>query len=112
MFAGALNLGELGAELMAGAEFVLSQLRVTNDDGEQIVEIVRDTAGEPADRLHLLRVPKLFIQPFVAGNEAPNARQHVFWRDGAGRILSVAIGDGLDSELVIGLRHQLRDLIV
>ncbi len=30
---------------------------------EQVVEVVRDAAGEPADRLHLLRLPQLLLQP-------------------------------------------------
>ena len=32
-----------------------------DDDGEQVVEVVRDAAGEPADRLHLLRLLELAL---------------------------------------------------
>ena len=31
------------------------------DDGEHVVEVVRDAAGELADRLHLLRLPQLLF---------------------------------------------------
>ena len=31
------------------------------DGHEQVVEIVRDAAGEPADRLHLLRLAQLLV---------------------------------------------------
>ena len=34
------------------------QVDIAEDGGEQVVEVVRDAAGEPADRLHLLRLPQ------------------------------------------------------
>ena len=37
------------------------QRAVTADDREQIVEIMRDAAGQPADGLHFLRLPQLFL---------------------------------------------------
>ena len=36
---------------------------VAVDDGEDVVEIVRDAAGELADGLHFLRLAQLFLQP-------------------------------------------------
>ena len=39
-----------------------SQLRIAADDGQKIVEIVRDTAGQPAERLHFLRLAKLLFE--------------------------------------------------
>ena len=38
---------------------------VAVDDGENVVEIVRDAAGELADGLHFLRLAQLFLQPFL-----------------------------------------------
>ena len=36
-------------------------VEAAEDDGEQIVEVVRDAAGELADRFHLLRLPEQFL---------------------------------------------------
>ena len=36
-------------------------VRVADDRGEQVVEVVRDAAGEPADRFHLLRLAELLF---------------------------------------------------
>ena len=41
------------------AEGFEHELAVAEDAGQQVVEIVRDPAGELADRLHLLRLPEL-----------------------------------------------------
>src|ERR1700687_2673645 len=38
------------------------QLRIAADDGQEIVEIVRDTAGKPAERLHFLRLAQLLFE--------------------------------------------------
>ena len=35
------------------------QLQIAADDLQHVVEVVRDAAGELADRLHLLRLPQL-----------------------------------------------------
>ncbi len=51
---------------VAQARFVWSarqQLGVGEDDGQQVVEVVRDAAGQLADRLHLLGLAQLFLQP-------------------------------------------------
>ena len=39
----------------------LEQFRVADDRGQQVVEIVRHAAGEPADRFQLLRMAKLLL---------------------------------------------------
>jgi hypothetical protein len=39
------------------------QREVAEQDREQIVEVVGDAPGELADRLHLLRLPQLFLEP-------------------------------------------------
>src|SRR6185437_14738923 len=42
--------------VVALGETSLQRFDIAGDDGEQIVEIMRDAAGELADRLHLLRL--------------------------------------------------------
>jgi hypothetical protein len=37
------------------------QIGVADDGGQQVVEIVGDATGEPADRFHLLRMLQLFV---------------------------------------------------
>src|SRR4029078_11524056 len=44
------------------------KLAVTADRGQQIVEVVRDTAGEPSNRLELLRVQELLLQKALIGD--------------------------------------------
>ena len=44
-----------------GSRFVNEHLGVAMDGHQQVVEVVRDAAGEPADRLHLLRLPQLLL---------------------------------------------------
>src|ERR1051325_202079 len=39
------------------------QLGIGEDDGEQVVEVVRDAAGELPDRFHLLRLAELLLEP-------------------------------------------------
>ena len=41
------------------------QLAVANDDVQQIIEIVRDPAGELADGFHLLRLPQLLLNALL-----------------------------------------------
>ena len=60
--AGVADVLDLGPPRIAGGEHPQQRLAVAVDDGEQVVEVVRDATGEPADRLHLLRVPQLCLQ--------------------------------------------------
>ena len=46
--------------------------QVQRDDGEQVVEIVRDTAGQIADRLHPLRLAQLLLDPQPLGYLHPH----------------------------------------
>jgi hypothetical protein len=41
------------------------QIEIAHHRHQQIVEIMRDAAGELADRLHLLRLPQLLLGPFA-----------------------------------------------
>ena len=43
---------------------------VADDDAEDVVEVVGDAAGQPADRLHLLRLAELLLQPLRLGDVA------------------------------------------
>ena len=53
---------EMVAGVGAGAgELALGKVDPADDDREHIVEIVRDAAGELADRLHLLRLAQLLL---------------------------------------------------
>src|SRR5208282_4612080 len=45
------------------------------NDGENIVEIVRDTTGELADGLHLLRLAQLLLQSPLRRNVAKQTEQ-------------------------------------
>src|SRR2546427_395102 len=40
----------------AGREVLEQQLAITEDYGEQVIEVMRHAAGQPPDRLHLLRL--------------------------------------------------------
>ena len=61
------------------------KIEVADDRGQQIVEVVRDAAGEAADRFHLLRLAQRLLgrlaprdfgaQHFVRGRFAPRAAQ-------------------------------------
>ena len=43
-------------------EAVDQELAVAGDRGQEVVEVVRDAAGEAADRLHLLRLAQLRLE--------------------------------------------------
>ena len=47
---------------VAALELALQQVAVADHRGHQVVEVVRDPAGELADRLHLLRLAQLLLE--------------------------------------------------
>ena len=51
----------VGAALVSLRQVLHEHLRVAVNGHQQVVEIVRDTAGEPANRLHLLGLPQLLL---------------------------------------------------
>ena len=53
---------------------------------EEVVEVVRDAAGEPADRLHLLRLAQLLLEPALHRHVSRehDARRHAVEVDGTG----------------------------
>ena len=48
--------------------------RVAGDHGQQVVEVVRDAAGELADRVELLRLAQLLLQPVRRGDVLDHAQ--------------------------------------
>ena len=44
------------------ADLLAQQVEIADDDGEQVVEVVRQAAGELPDRLHLLALAQLLLQ--------------------------------------------------
>ena len=55
--AGLQDLADVAAQRVGARELVEhEQLRIADDHGEQVVEVVRDAAGELADGFHLLRL--------------------------------------------------------
>jgi hypothetical protein len=58
------------SELLVAAEHVGQELGHPDDDREDVVEVVRDAAGELADRLHLLRLAQLALERDPLGHVA------------------------------------------
>ena len=56
------DLHDVVAPRVRGSDRVEQELDVAADGGEQVVEVVRDAAGELADGLHLLRLAELRLQ--------------------------------------------------
>ena len=55
------DLLDVGTGADRRAELVEQQIRVAEDRGQDVVEVVRDAAGEPAHRFHLLRLAQLHL---------------------------------------------------
>jgi len=51
---------DLGQHLVAG-EGIASEIEVAEDNAQDVVEVVRHTAGELPDRLHLLGLAQLVL---------------------------------------------------
>ena len=59
---GLQHLVQVSARQAHGRDMPLRELAVAEDRAEDVVEVVRDAAGERAHRLHLLRLAKLRLQ--------------------------------------------------
>ena len=46
---------------LISGEPVVEQAAVADNGGEQVVEVVSDTAGQSSDGLHFLRLPKMIL---------------------------------------------------
>ncbi len=73
---GAVDLQHVEPALVVVADRPQQQLGVPDDGREEVVEVVGDAAGELADRLHLLRLPELFLQDLLLGH-VPDVDQEV-----------------------------------
>ena len=60
---GAHDVLHLAQARVVRVEAPAQQLAVAHDHREQVVEVVGDAAREPADRLHLLRLAQLLLEP-------------------------------------------------
>jgi hypothetical protein len=65
-------LGRFGAP---GEVAQVEQRGMAVDDGQNVVEIMRHTAGQLADGVHLLRLPELLLEPFLVGHVAEQPQQ-------------------------------------
>ena len=59
---GVQDLVHLRGHRRVRLDAVRHQLGIAADRGQQVVEVVRDAAGEPADRLHLLGLAQLILE--------------------------------------------------
>ena len=89
---GALRGGDVAVELVDAAlrHARLQQLQAAGDAGQQVVEVVREAAGELAHRLHLLRLAQLLLQLLALGDVA------------AGGVDLVVLGDAVPAVGAIG----------
>ena len=60
--AGAAHVLDIGARGMARLEFLEHEVAVAEDRRQQVVEVVRDAAGQAADRLHFARLHQLVLE--------------------------------------------------
>ncbi len=58
----------LVARIFFRVQAAVQQLQRAHDDGQHIVEIVGDPAGQLTDRLHLLRLAQLFLEAALFGD--------------------------------------------
>src|SRR5215210_973671 len=65
-----MDLLDIGALLYAVGQRVEHQLGIAKDRSQQIIEIMRHTAGQPPNALHLLRLKQLRFQPPAVGDIA------------------------------------------
>ena len=89
LFTGFVDCGETLAEGIVGIHFPKYPIGVGVNHGEKVVEVVSNSAGQPAEAFHLLRLNKLFLQALSVGDiEEGN--------DNAGPIVARGIHDGND----------------
>ena len=82
---GLTAIAEPAADALLALDAAQREIEIADDRGEQVVEVVRDAAGEAADRFHLLRLAQRFLgrlaprdllaQHLVGRGLAPRARE-------------------------------------
>ena len=68
-----LDLDRFAARRVVGPQLHQEQVGRAHDAHQDVVEVVRDAAGEPADRLELLRLPQLLFERAPLGDVADEA---------------------------------------
>ena len=68
-----LDLGRFVARRIVGRQLHQQQVGRAHDAHQDVVEVVRDAAGEPADRFELLRLAQLFLERAPLGDVADEA---------------------------------------
>ena len=58
------DIVQVAAQRAVWRRLLLREFAVAQDRAEYVVEIVGDAAGQGTDRLHLLRLPQLRLEPF------------------------------------------------
>ena len=53
---------EMSGDDLRAVDLGAGQRPGVHDRGEQVIELVCDAAGQPSDRIHLLRVDELFLE--------------------------------------------------
>jgi hypothetical protein len=59
-----------GSRRAGAVQLVLRHVDITENHGQQIIEVVRDSARQTSHGLHLLRVPQLLLQGYALGDVA------------------------------------------
>ena len=81
------------------------QRRVARDDREQVVEVVRDAAGEAPDRLHATRLLELLLEAALLGDVADDERGRV---DASVRVAHREAGDRRRERRAVAAAPALR----
>ena len=71
-----LDLRRLVARRIVGRQLHQQQVGRAHDAHQDVVEVVRDAAGEAADRFELLRLPQLFLERAPLGDVAEEPGDH------------------------------------
>ncbi len=74
----ALSIDRVARPGFAGKQRAPRRVDVARDDSEKVVEVMGDAAGELADRLHFLRLPKRLFRLFPSGDRAGDAHLELF----------------------------------
>ncbi len=61
---------QIGVDRLVLADLLECQFGVADQRGEEVVEVVRNSSGQPAKSVHLLRLPELFFEPLSFGDVA------------------------------------------
>ena len=91
--AGALHVGQRPVDGIDREHVVQHRLDVSEDDRQQVVEVVRHAAGQPAHRFHLLGLTQLFLQAFAQFARPLALGDVVHHRGQAQRLARFARGD-------------------